>query len=134
MLKDIPNPAVENIVIAVVRESNEENEQVWNVYVVNLYKEKIENVLVSSTGYGTLNGRDVKTTVLRHMIGDIESNDCAKIEPIMSDVFGLTNEYWISFYINKQIYDKKYVFLPESIMEENFTMIPVLDKMGVMIR
>jgi hypothetical protein len=134
MLKDIPKLVVENIVVAVVKEPNVEGEMVWNVYIVNLYGEKIEGVLVSSKGYGNYEGRDVKTTVLRHMIGEIDPNDYAKIEPIMTNVFGLSNEYWVSFYFEKKMYDKKYIFLPESIKEENFTTIPVLNKRGVMIR
>jgi len=134
MLKDIPQLVVENIVIAVVREPNDKGEMAWNVYLVNLYDKKIEGVLVSSKGYGNYEGRDVKTTILRHLIGELDPNDYAKIEPIMTDVFGLNNEYWVSFYLDKKMYDKKYIFLPESIKEENFTMIPVLNKKGVMIR
>ncbi len=134
MLKDIPQLVVENIVIAVVKELNEEDEWVWNVYLVNLYNDKIEGVLVSSKGYGSYEGRDVKTTVLRHMIGEVDPHDYAKIEPIMTNVFGLSNEYWVSFYLNKKLYDKKYIFLPESITDDNLTVIPVLGKKGVMIR
>ena len=134
MLKDIPQLVVENIAVAVVREKNDQGTMVWNVYLVNLYSEKIEGVLVSSKGYGSYEGRDVKTTVLRHMIGDVDPQDYAKIEPIMTNVFGLSNEYWVSFYLNKKMYDKKYIFLPESIKEENLTTIPVLKKKGVMIR
>ena len=134
MLKDIPQLVVENIAVAVVREKNDQGAMVWNVYLVNLYSEKIEGVLVSSKGYGSYEGRDVKTTVLRHMIGDVDPQDYAKIEPIMTNVFGLSNEYWVSFYLNKKMYDKKYIFLPESIKEENLTTIPVLKKKGVMIR
>jgi len=134
MLKDIPRLVVENIVIAIVKEENEALETVWNVYLVNLYNERIEGVLVSSSGYGNKDGRDVKTSILRHFIGAIDPHDFAKIELIIKDVFGLANEYWVSFYLGKDMYDKKYVFLPESITEENFTMIPVLNKRGVMIR
>ncbi len=134
MLKDIPKLVVENIVVAVVKEPNVEGEMVWNVYIVNLYDKKIEGVLVSSKGYGSYEGRDVKTTVLRHMIGEVDPHDYAKIEPIMTNVFGLSNEYWVSFYFEKKMYDKKYIFLPESIKDENFTTIPVLNKRGVMIR
>jgi hypothetical protein len=134
MLKDIPKLVVENIIVAVVQELNMEGELVWNVYLVNLYEKKIEGVLVSSKGYGNYEGRDVKTTILRHLIGDIDPMDYAKIEPIMTNVFGLSNEYWVSFYLEKKMYDKKYVFLPESIKEENLTIVPVLNKRGVMIR
>jgi hypothetical protein len=133
MLKDIPQLQVENVIVAVVREM-EEGENVWNVYIINLYPDEITGVLVSSAGYGQFEGRDVKTSVLRHMIGNIGSHDYGKIEPIMENLFGLTNEFWVSFFLNKHMYDKKYIFLPESIKEENFTMVPVLGKMGVMIR
>ena len=134
MLKDIPKLVVENIIVAIVPEENELGEQIWSVYLVNLYDQKIEGVLVSSKGYGIRNGEDVKTSTLRHFIGTIEPQDYAKIELIIKDVFGLSNEYWISFYLGKDMYDKKYVFLPESITEENLTAIPVLGKKGVMIR
>lgn len=134
MLKDIPNLVVENVALAIVQEKNELDEVVWYSYLINLYDEKIEGVLVSSKGYGTYEGRNVKTSMLRHLIGTVEAHDYAKIEPIMSNVFGLTNEFWISFYLNKNMYDKKYIFLPETISKANFTLIPYLNKKGVMIR
>ena len=134
MLKDIPKFAVENIIVAVVKELNDEGEMVWNAYLVNLYDREISNVLVSSKGYGSFEGREVKTSVLRHLIGNIDAKDYARIEPIMDNLFGLSNEFWVSFYLDKHIYDKKYIFLPESITENNFTMIPVLNKRGVMIQ
>ena len=135
MLKDIPKLEVENIITAIVQEEHEDtHELVWNVYLVNLYDKQIEGVLVSSHGYGSHEGRDVKTSTLRHFIGTIDSKDYAKIEPIMQDLFGLNNEYWVSFYLDDKMYDKKYIFLPETITSDNFTMIPVLNKRGVMIR
>lgn len=134
MLKDIPKLTVENLVVAIVREQNDEGELVWNSYLVNLYDHQISNVLVSSKGYGQYEGREVKTSVLRHLIGNVDAKDYAKIEPIMENLFGLNNEFWVSFYKGRDIYDKKYIFLPETIKEENFTTIPVLNKPGVMIR
>ena len=134
MLKDIPQLVVENIVIAIVHELNDEGELVWNAYLINLYDKEISNVLVSSKGYGQFEGREVKTSVLRHLIGNVEAKEYARIEPIMENLFGLSNEFWVSFYLGKNIYDKKYIFLPETISESNFTMIPVLNKRGVMIR
>ena len=134
MLKDIPKLVVENVAIAIVQEKNEEGEVIWNSYLINLYDEKIDGVLVSSKGYGNYDGRNVKTSMLRHLIGTVEAHDYAKIEPIMSNVFGLTNEFWVSFFLKKEMYDKKYIFLPETISEVNFTTIPYLNKRGVMIR
>lgn len=134
MLKDIPQLVVENIVIAIIHESNDEGELVWNAYLINLYDQEINNVLVSSKGYGNFDGREVKTSVLRHLIGNVEAKEYAKIETIMDNLFGLNNEFWVSFYLGKNIYDKKYIFLPETISEVNLTLIPVINKRGVMIR
>ena len=134
MLKDIPKLDVKNIVLAVVHEPEDDGDMVWNVYIINLYEIPINNVMVSSKGYGSYEGRDVKTSVLRHLIGNIDQMDYAKIEPIMENLFGLSNEFWVSFYFDKNLYDKKYVFLPESIKEANFALIPVLNKRGVMLR
>jgi hypothetical protein len=44
------------------------------------------------------------------------------------------NEYWVSFYIDKVIHDKKFIFLPGTINEEFFTSVPIIFKKGVMIR
>ena len=136
MLKDIPRIAVENIAIAIIPKETygEAGESIWEVYILNLKNEFIENVLVSSKGYGTYKGETVKTSTLRHFLGDIDAHSFMLIEPIQNEVFGLNNEYWVSFYVNHEVFDKKYIFLPESITEENFTVIPVLNKKGVMIR
>jgi len=33
------------------------------------------------------------------------------IEPIDPNVLHLNNEYWVSYYIGSQIYDKRFVFV-----------------------
>jgi hypothetical protein len=133
MIKDIPELIVENVGIAIVREKNELDETVWNSYLVNLKDQKIEGVLVTSTGYGELNEEKVKTSTLRHFLDEVEPKSFVKIEPIIEEVFGINNEYWLSFYFNKTMYDKRYVFLAESITEANFTTIPLINKKGVLI-
>ena len=134
MKKDILPPPVEDIAIAVVREQNDLNEEEWNVYLINLKKEKIEGVLVTSHGYGKLNEEDVKTSTLRHFLDEVGPKSFVKFEPIIETLFGLNNEYWVSFFLNKVMYDKKYIFLPETIKEEHFILIPYLNKKGVMIK
>lgn len=134
MKKDINPPLVEDIAVAVVKELNELNEDVWNVYLLNLKKENIEGVLVTSKGYGTYNEEEVKTSTLRHFLDVVNAGDFKKIEPIVETVFGLNNEYWVSFFLNNVMYDKKYIFLPETIKEENFTSVPLVNKKGVMIK
>ncbi len=133
MKKDLPENIVENVAIAVVLESATPDSKSWNVYLINLKNEPIETILVSSKGYGQKDGAEVKTSVLRHSIGDLAPRAFAQIELIDEQVFGLTNEYWLSYYIKGHIYDKKFIFLPESIVESNMIRVPVLNKPGVMI-
>ncbi|MBN4070982.1 hypothetical protein JYT72_00600 [Crocinitomix catalasitica] len=136
MREDIEIPIVENINVAVVRELNEEKTaEVFNVYLLNLRDSEIDNVLVSSAGYGEnkTTGEQIKTSALRHFIGTMAPRSFAKIEPIVEDVFGINNEYWVSFFEGKKIYDKKFIFLAESITEENFINVPLIEAKGVLI-
>ena len=132
MKKDIEFPLVEGVKVAVVKTINEASYLEWNVYIINRRPEVLKNVLVSSKGYGELNGEQIKTSVLRHVLGTIEPQAFAKIEAIDPNVFKISNEFWVSFYINDKIYDKKYIFLPESIIEANLIQIPELNALGVL--
>ncbi len=133
MKKDIPEHIVENVAIAIVLMEEGPDYKSWNVYLINMREDNITNVIVSAKGYGELEGKPVKTSLLRHFIGDVQAKSYKALEAIDPQVFGLTNEYWLSYYIGKDIYDKKFIFLPESIVEDNLIKIPLLNKMGIMI-
>jgi tellurite resistance-related uncharacterized protein len=133
MLKDIPQLKVENVAVAIVKEQSN-GADVWNAYIINLKNEVLEGVLITSKGYGIMEGEERKTSTLRHFIENIPPQSWVKIEPITDNVLNLNNEYWVSFYLNNTMYDRKYVFLPGVINEEFFTQIPLLEKRGVMIR
>jgi len=134
MKSDLPENTVEDIAMAVLLMSETPEVKNWTVYLVNLKDEPITNVLISSKGYGEKDGKAVKTSVLRHFIGDMSPQSFAGVEAIDPEVFGLTNEYWLSYYIGSTIYDKKFIFLPESIVDSNLIRIPLVNRPGVMIR
>lgn len=100
---------------------------------MNLRETDIEGVIISSKGYGFINNEQRNTSVLRHFIQTLPAKSYSKIEPIIEEVFALNNEYWVSFFYNNTLYDKKYVFLAESICESFFTDIPLIKKRGVLI-
>jgi hypothetical protein len=133
MKKDLPSNVVEDIFIAVVLESETPTDRLWSVYLINMKIERLETILITSKGYGTKDGVEVKTSVLRHVIDHLDPQSFAKVEIIDEAVFGLNNEYWLSYYIGKDIFDKKFIFLPESIVETNIIRIPIVNKPGVMI-
>lgn len=134
MIKDLPSNVVKDIAVAVALEGENAESKVWYVYLINLKNIPLENVLVTSKGYGEKDGEQVKTSTLRHSFPLVDANSYKLIEPIDEQTFGLNNEYWLSYYIGKDIYDKKFIFLPESIVDDNFIKLPVVNKPGVMIR
>ncbi len=135
MKKDIPVQKVEDLAIAIVPRIEENTEEeLWDTFLINLKDESIKNVLISSSGYGEIEGEERKTTTLRHFFDEIGPLDIQLIEPIQKTLFDLTNEYWVSFTFEGYMYDKRYVFVRGSITQDNFTLIPFLNRKGVMIR
>lgn len=132
MKKDIEIPEVKNVTVAIVREKTLFDSYDWKVYLINNNSVQLENTLVSSTGYGEKDGKQQKTSTLRHFLETVPAKSTALVEPIDEKVFHLTNEYWVSYYIGNQIYDKKFVFVPETINEENLTFIKELDMEGIL--
>ncbi|MEI6881794.1 MAG: hypothetical protein EBZ58_09630 [Bacteroidetes bacterium] len=133
MLKDIIEPDFDGVGIAVVRETNELNEWIWNVYLINFNNETLTGVLVSSKGYGTIDGEKRESSTLRHFLDTIEPLSYLKIEPIIEDVFVLNNEYWLSFYLNGKIYDRKFVFMENTIVKDRLQPINIIDKNGMLL-
>src|SRR3546814_2982141 len=89
--------------------------------------------MISSKGYGVKDGKEVRTSVLRHAFPRIDAREYALVELIDEGVFGLNNEYWLSYYQQGTIYDKKFIFIPESIVEQNMIRVQLVNKSGVII-
>jgi len=137
MKKDIPIKKVEGVAIAILPREDDNGEiddTMWNVFILNTNESSLTGVLINSRGYGEVDGEDKKTSVLRHYFEEIGPFRATLIEPIQSDVFELANEYWVSYKLDGHMYDKKYVFVKGSIDKMNFTTIPYIEKMGVMIK
>lgn len=126
MKKDIQFLPVKDVFFTVAQDQEE-----WKVYLINRGTDVLENVMITSKGYGEKDGQKQETSVLRHSIPKLEAGEFALIEPIDPQVFHLNNEYWLSFFIGTQVYDKKYIFVPDSISENNLSFIPELNLRGV---
>jgi len=133
MLKDIEINNNANVGVAIVKELNEDLETVWNVFVVNLGDEMISNVFVTCKGYGTINGEPKETSVMRYFLDDIEPQTAVKVEPINPELFQLINEYFLVFYHDGNMIDKKITFKENTITEESLVQVTLLDRMGVLI-
>lgn len=132
MKKDIEIPEVRHVTLAVVREKNILNQNEWKVYLINNNPFPIENTLVASKGYGEKAGETQRTSTLRHFLETVPANESVVVEPLDEKLFHLNNEYWVSYYIGNQIYDRRFVFVPDSIREGNIIFIKELNKEGIL--
>lgn len=134
MLKDIDMPKVTAVGVAIAREENELGDELYYAYLINMSNEVIESILIRSSGYGEHEGNVFETTELRRFYDRLDKKSSMKIEPVLKEALVLSNQYWVSFYIGKVLYDRKYVFVPGSVDPTNFITLPFVDQEGVMIK
>ena len=135
MRKDIIIPEVENVFVAAVQEwSDDFMEKVWYVYLVNDSDFLIENVLVVSKAFGTIDGEMKKTSLLRHAFVEVPSVSVVKIEMVEKSVLTLNNEFMVTFFMGNKLYDKKFIFKANSINETDTEEVPILFVDGVIVR
>lgn len=136
MKDDIKFDPVEGVAVAIVPDelaATQDEKQGWQVYLLNYNNFPLRNVIVSSNGYGThADGEVVRTSTLRHVILEVEPQSATPIEPIDPDLFHLNNQYWVSYYHGPQIFDKKFIFVPDSIVPANLIHIALLSREGVL--
>ena len=133
MKQDISVPAVTGVLVAAVPRDGQFDEEIWDIYVINQRDTPMDTVLITSQGYGTIDGRNKSTTVLRHFHQHLAPKSFVKVEPIQRELFGIKNEYWISFDDGEQMLDKRFVFAAGTIREGAMISVPVLNKAGVAV-
>ncbi|WP_323755251.1 hypothetical protein [Roseivirga sp.] len=112
MKKDILFPEVTGVKIAIAKSTNSLGESEWHAYVINKNLIELTDVLIVSKGLEKTNGEGRKTSTLRHTLGTIEAQSTAPIEMISPEVFSFQNEFWISYYIVGELFDKKFIVAP----------------------
>ncbi|HUH46794.1 MAG TPA: hypothetical protein VLZ54_06555 [Arenibacter sp.] len=129
MKKDIEIPIARHIHIAAVHEWDDEFlEKNWYTYLINDRGTAIEMVLIVSTGYEG----DRKTATLRHRLGEIPAKHFVKIEMLQEDVLTFNNEFFITFFLENKLYERRFIFDKNSICTANCTALPLMDKEGVL--
>ena len=132
MKKDIIRYKVEGVRMAIARKKNTDADYDWHVYIINDNDFTLNYVLITSKGYGNLGGKEKKTSILRQMFDKIDSQSYQVVEPIKPELFSLCNEFWVSYYLGREIYDKKFVFLPEAMNDDYLTHIEKLGLEGIL--
>ncbi|GBF18097.1 hypothetical protein GQ41_3809 [Arenibacter algicola] len=129
MKKDIEIPIAKNVHVAIIHEWNDEFlEKNWNAYLINDRDSKIEAVIAVSNGYEG----DRKTSTMRHGLGDIPAKSFRKIEILQEDILAFNNEFFVTFFADDKLYEKRFLFEKYSISESNLGPVPVMELEGIM--
>jgi hypothetical protein len=135
MKKDITIPEVENVFVTAVQEwSDDFMEKVWYIYLVNDSDFNLDGVMVVSKAFGTIDGEMKKTSLLRHAFVEIPAVSVVKVEMLEKSVTTLNNEFMVTFFIGNTLYDRKFIFIANSISEKNVEEVPILFVDGVIVR
>ncbi len=128
MKKDIEIPIAKDVYVAIIREWNDEFlAKDWNAYVLNNRSDQIDMVLVVSKGFDG----DRKTSTMRHGIGIVAAKSFEKIEIVQEDVLSLNNEFFVTYYADNKLYEKRFLFEKNSVSEIALQTIPLIDKEGI---
>lgn len=131
MRKDIEIPEVEEVYLAAVYVFNEQFEAYeWNVYLINASTEALEMALIVSRGYL----KKKETSTMRHKIEVLPAKNFAKVEFLQDDVLKLNNEFRITFFQNNKMYEKTFIFKPNTIKEDAQVEIPVIPEKGILAK
>lgn len=135
MREDLLGPKVENVSLALIEIPNEELQTEYVVFLINNREDIMEGIIVASTGYGVdpQSGNSLKTSTLRKGIEVMMPGEAARIEPIMPELFMLNNEFWVSFWVNETMYDKRFIFEASSIDPNKFVQINQLNARGILL-
>ncbi|NDB34229.1 MAG: hypothetical protein EB023_02545 [Flavobacteriia bacterium] len=125
-------PSVSGVHLAFLFDSEE---VCFSVYLYNAKEEIMEGIIVTSVGYEKEDNpaETTKTATLRHSLEVLLPGEYAKVENLMPEVFPLYNEFWVSFWIEDILYDKKFLFLPDSVIIEKLTLLPTFNKKGILL-
>lgn len=131
MKKDIEIPIAKDVHIALVHEWNKEflNKD-WNAYIINNRVTPIEMVLIVSKGFDG----EVKTSTLRYAFASISAKGFEKIEMVQEEVLRLTNEFFVTYYAENKLFEKRFLFEKDSATEQNIVPIPLLEMDGILAK
>ena len=135
MKKDILIPEVKNVYVAAVLMTNATGDQQWWIHLINDNTSPLENIMIQSRGYSDLDTNSgQKTATLRKVIQVLPAKSATKLEPIMPEVFHLFNEYWVTFFQEDTLKDRKFIFGPHTIEDAIKEDLPVLKDKGILVR
>ncbi|WP_209401497.1 hypothetical protein [Pseudozobellia sp. WGM2] len=129
MKKDIEIPIAKDVHVVIAHEWNEEFlSKDWNAYIINNRPDPIEMVIVVTKGFDD----ERKTSTMRHGLGTIAAKGFSKIEVLQEEILALDNEFFVTFFAEDKLFEKRFLFPKYTIAEKGLEPLPILDKQGIL--
>ena len=96
-------------------------------YIINNNNTPIEMTLIVSKGFDG----DRKTSTMRYAFGVVAAKSFEKIELVQEDLLTLNNEFYVTYYAEKKLYEKRFIFEKNTVNDRNLVSIPIVEMEGV---
>lgn len=102
----------------------------WYAYVLNQGPRPLEMVLVVSEGHD----RSRKTSKMRHSISLLPALSFAKVELVLEEVLSLNNVFFVTYFADNKLYEKRFVFEKQDLATLKLSPVPLLKKDGIFVK
>ena len=69
---------------------------------------------------------------MRHSMEGLEAKSFEKLEFVQDEVLELNNEFFVTFYLEGTLYEKRFLFKKGTVSENNTSLIPLLGAHGIL--
>ncbi|QNR23744.1 hypothetical protein [Croceimicrobium hydrocarbonivorans] len=128
MLKDLKFDPVSGVEVAIAKTPEKTGESTFYLYIINHKELDLKNLLVMTEAEEKEDGSGRKTSKLRHFFELLAAGESLKVETVDPSVLSFYNRVWLSFYIDGQVYDRRYMIEP--FKEWDLEPIEALDLKG----
>lgn len=116
MKKDIFIPESIGVKLAIVPQ----NENAWDLYLINENQHSIRNILVVTNA----SSEEKVSSTLRYFLESMDEVSGIKFETVMQDVIELENSVTVTYYVGMEIYEKEFRFSKSNLTQkESLTII-----------
>lgn len=128
MKKDIKIPDSKDVYVAIVLEEHPEyHTKDWNAYIINDGNTAIDTVIIVSKGFSA-----TKTTAeFRHQVNVLPPKSYAKIEFIEQKLLTINNQFFVTYFKNNTLLEKRFLFKANTIKQTHIKPIPVMSLQGI---
>lgn len=131
MKKDIQIPIADKVYVGAIHQWDDQKlNKEWWVYLINAQNQELEATLLVSKGYGD----GLKTSTMRHGFGTVAPNSATKVEMLQEEVFKLNNEFFLTFFQDGKLFERRFVFESYQLTQVNMVEIPLMDDKGILAK